>query len=77
MIQSFLIRVPKMYFTMSTHETPVEHIHSKFGLSLDANWINWIRPIASAYTSPDIEGIDLGITADEIVAFIAEGRRYS
>ncbi|NOZ70776.1 MAG: type II toxin-antitoxin system Phd/YefM family antitoxin [Chloroflexi bacterium] len=25
----------------------------------------------------DVEGIDLGVSSDEIVAFIAEGRHYS
>ncbi len=36
-----------------------------------------IRP-ESTETSPlDVEGEDLDITADEIVAFIAEGRRFS
>ncbi len=34
--------------------------------------------VESSADSPlAIEGIDLGITTDEIVEFIAEGRRYS
>jgi len=34
-----------------------------------------IRPEARTGSPLDVEGIDLGITADEIVEFIREGRR--
>ncbi|MCG2769118.1 MAG: type II toxin-antitoxin system Phd/YefM family antitoxin [Anaerolineae bacterium] len=34
-----------------------------------------IRPEARTESPLDVEGIDLGITADEIVEFIREGRR--
>jgi hypothetical protein len=36
-----------------------------------------IKPERKTASPLDIQGIDLGITTDEIVAFIAEGRRYS
>lgn len=35
-----------------------------------------IRPEPASGSPLDIEGIDLGLTSDEILAFIAEGRRY-
>ena len=34
-----------------------------------------IRPEVSTKSPLDVEGIDLDMTAEEIVAFIAEGRR--
>jgi len=36
-----------------------------------------IKPDRGRASPLDIEGIDLGVTTDEIVQFIAEGRRYS
>ncbi len=36
-----------------------------------------IKPERITASPLDIEGIDLDITVDEIVDFIAEGRRYS
>jgi len=36
-----------------------------------------IKPEPIATSPLDIEGIDLDISTDEIVEFIAEGRRYS
>ena len=35
-----------------------------------------VRPVSSEKSPLDVGGIDLDITADEIVEFIAEGRRY-
>lgn len=35
-----------------------------------------VRPAAMSGSPLDIEGIDLDITGDEILGFIAEGRRY-
>lgn len=34
-----------------------------------------IRPVTSADSPLDVEGVDLGLTADEILGFIQEGRR--
>ncbi|NOX62908.1 MAG: type II toxin-antitoxin system Phd/YefM family antitoxin [Chloroflexi bacterium] len=34
-----------------------------------------VKPVEEKSSPLDIDGIDLGITTDEIVAFIAEGRR--
>ncbi len=36
-----------------------------------------IQPERNTTSPLDIKGIDLGVTTDEIVQFIAEGRRYS
>jgi len=36
-----------------------------------------IRPERNTASPLDIEGVDLDVTTDEIVQFIAEGRRYS
>jgi PAS domain-containing protein len=36
-----------------------------------------IRPELATGSPLDIVGVDLDITRDEIIAFIAEGRRYS
>jgi len=36
-----------------------------------------IRPERNSASPLDIEGVDLDVTSDEIVQFIAEGRRYS
>jgi len=35
-----------------------------------------IRPALVSGSPLDVEGIDLGLSAAEIIAFIAEGRRY-
>ena len=35
-----------------------------------------VRPEASKESPLDVEGLDLGVSADEIVAFVAESRRY-
>ncbi|MDJ0755779.1 MAG: hypothetical protein QNJ45_19790 [Ardenticatenaceae bacterium] len=35
-----------------------------------------IRPEISTRSPLNVEGIDLDITAEEIITFIAEGRRY-
>lgn len=35
-----------------------------------------VRPAAVSGSPLDIEGVDLGITSDEIPEFIAESRRY-
>jgi antitoxin Phd len=34
-----------------------------------------IRPVASGDSPLDVEGVDLGLTAEEIIDFIQEGRR--
>jgi prevent-host-death family protein len=34
-----------------------------------------IRPVAPDESALDVEGIDLGLTAEEILEFIQEGRR--
>lgn len=34
-----------------------------------------IRPIACGDSPLDVEGVDLGLTAEEIIDFIQEGRR--
>jgi prevent-host-death family protein len=36
-----------------------------------------VKPIAKKMSPLDVPGIDLGISATEIVQFIQEGRRYS
>ena len=36
-----------------------------------------IRPVEQKSSPLDVEGIDLGVSTEEIVAFIAESRRYS
>lgn len=36
-----------------------------------------VRPERATGSPLDIESIDLGLSADEIVAFVREGRRYS
>lgn len=36
-----------------------------------------VRPAPPSTSPLDIEGIDLGITTEEILDFIAEGRRYT
>ncbi len=36
-----------------------------------------LKPIEPKRSPLDVEGVDLGLSAEEIVAFIAEGRRYS
>lgn len=35
-----------------------------------------IRPARVSGSPLDVEGIDLGMTSDEILEFVAEGRRY-
>lgn len=35
-----------------------------------------IRPVAPSASPLDVDGINIDMTADEIMAFIAEGRRY-
>ncbi len=34
-----------------------------------------VRPESSAASPLDLEGLDLGITTEEIIAFVKEGRR--
>ncbi|MEA3338296.1 MAG: type II toxin-antitoxin system Phd/YefM family antitoxin [Chloroflexota bacterium] len=36
-----------------------------------------LRPVEQKSSPLDVEGIDLGVSTEEIVAFIAESRRYS
>ena len=36
-----------------------------------------LKPIEQKQSPLDVPGIDLGLSAEEIVAFVAEGRRYS
>ncbi len=36
-----------------------------------------IRPVGPLASPLDVRGIDIGLTTDEIVAFITEGRRYA
>lgn len=35
-----------------------------------------IRPAPVSGSPLDVEGVDLGITSDEIIEFVTEGRRY-
>jgi len=36
-----------------------------------------LKPVEQKRSPLDVEGVDLGLSAEEIVAFVAEGRRYS
>jgi hypothetical protein len=36
-----------------------------------------VRPESVSGSPLDVTGVDLGVTTDEVLAFIAEGRRYS
>ena len=36
-----------------------------------------LQPVEQKKSPLDVEGINLGLNAEEIVAFITEGRRYS
>ena len=36
-----------------------------------------LKPVEQKASPLDVDGIDLGVNTEEIVAFIAEGRRYS
>ncbi len=36
-----------------------------------------IRPVGPLTSPLDVRGIDVGLTADEIMAYITEGRRYA
>ena len=36
-----------------------------------------LKPVKQKQSPLDVEGVDLGLNAEEIVAFVAEGRRYS
>jgi hypothetical protein len=35
----------------------------------------WLKPRAGGQSPLDVEGVDLGLTAAEIVSFVREGRR--